>query len=400
MNFKDLNLSEQILDAIASMGYIEATPIQEQAIPEILKGKDIIGLAQTGTGKTAAFALPLIDKLIRGYKPDRKIKVLILSPTRELAIQIRDNIIEYTKGTNFKCSVILGGVNQHSQIEVLRKGLDILVATPGRLLDLINQRKADISNVKMLVLDEADTMLDMGFIKDVKDIISKTSKDRQTLLFSATMPNEIKELTNQFMKNPQTIKIKKDEVDEKIEQELYYVDSPNKINLLLDIISTKESPTTLIFTRTKHDANRLEEKLLAYNIKTSVIHGNKTQSNRVKALTDFKTKKTRIMIATDIAAHGIDINNLGLVINYNIPEKAEIYIHRIGRTARAGKDGKAVSFCASSEIKDLMAIEKLINQKIKVINHKYPMVLSEKKPVQKNSPKNYRSNQAKGRRFK
>ncbi len=378
------------------MGYIEATPIQEQAIPEILKGKDIIGLAQTGTGKTAAFSLPIIDKLIRGYKADRKIKVLILSPTRELAIQIRDNVLEYTKGTSFKCSVILGGVNQRSQVEVLRKGIDILVATPGRLLDLINQRQANISNVKMLVLDEADTMLDMGFIKDVKDIISRTPKDRQTLLFSATMPNEVKELTNQFMKDPLTIKIRKDEVDEKIEQELYYVDSPNKINLLLDIISTKELPTTLIFTRTKHDANRLEEKLLAYNIKVSVIHGNKTQSNRVKALTDFKTNKTRIMIATDIAAHGIDINNLGLVVNYNIPEKAEIYIHRIGRTARAGKDGKAVSFCASSEIKDLMAIEKLINQKIKVINHKYPMVLSEKKPVQKNSPRNYRPNKPKG----
>lgn len=381
MKFKELQLSNKILTAVENIGYTEATPIQELAIPKILEKKDIVGLAQTGTGKTAAFALPMIDILLREYEADRKIKALIITPTRELAIQIRDNILLYSKGTNFKCSVILGGVNQNSQKEVLKKGIDILVATPGRLVDLMNQKKADLSNVEYLVLDEADTMLDMGFIKDIKTIISATSKNRQTLLFSATMPNEIKELSAKFMKNPITIKTKTNEITaDKIEQELYYVDKPNKVHLLLDLIDTKEKPTTLIFTRTKHGANDLQDKLAEFKIKVSVIHGNKTQSNRVKALSDFKTGKTRIMIATDIAARGIDINDLGLVINYDIPEQPEIYVHRIGRTARAGKDGKSISLCSSAEVKDLKAIEKLIKKSIPVIEHKYKMVLQEVKP--------------------
>lgn len=390
MKFKELKLSSKILDEIDKMGYIEATPIQELAIPLVLEGKDIIGLAQTGTGKTAAFSLPLIDKLIREYQSDHTIKLLVLSPTRELAIQIRDNILAYAGGTNFKCSVILGGVNQNSQKEVLKKGLDILVATPGRLLDLINQRKADLSNVSMVVLDEADTMLDMGFIRDIRSIIGKTKKERQTLLFSATMPKEIKELANEFMKNPITIKTKTEEVTaDKIKQELYLVDKNNKTSLLLDLISIKENPTTLVFTRTKHGANTLEKHLGVYGVKTSVIHGNKTQSNRVKALSDFKNGKTKIMIATDIAARGIDINDLGLVVNYDMPEQAEVYVHRIGRTARAGKSGKAISLCSSAELSDLKAVEKLIGQKLEVIGHKYPMVLSEVKPQRGN---NNRSN--------
>ena len=381
MNFKELQLSDKLLTAVENMGYTEATPIQELAIPKILEKKDIVGLAQTGTGKTAAFALPMIDILLRDYEADRKIKALIITPTRELAIQIRDNILLYAKGTNFKCSVILGGVNQNSQKEVLKKGIDILVATPGRLVDLMNQHKADLSNVEYLVLDEADTMLDMGFIKDIKTIIGATSKNRQTLLFSATMPDEIKEISARFMKNPITIKTKTNEITaDKIEQELYYVDKSNKAQLLLDLIDNKEKPTTLIFTRTKHGANDLQDKLAEFKIKVSVIHGNKTQSNRVKALSDFKTGKTRIMIATDIAARGIDINDLGLVINYDIPEQPEIYVHRIGRTARAGKDGKAISLCSSAEVKDLKAIEKLIKKSIPVIEHKYKMVLQEVKP--------------------
>lgn len=384
MKFKELQLSNIILEAIGKIGYIDATPIQEQAIPKILMGKDLIGLAQTGTGKTAAFSLPIIDTLIREYEADGIIKVLILSPTRELAIQIRDNILDYTKGTKFKCSVVLGGVNQESQKRVLKKGVDILVATPGRLLDLINQKKADMSHVKMLVLDEADTMLDMGFIKDIKSIIQKTPKERQTLLFSATMPNEIKELSIKFMNNPLIVKTISEEVTaDNIEQELYYVDKANKTSLLLDLISTKEKPTTLIFTRTKHGANQLAEHLSVYDIKASVIHGNKTQSNRVKALTDFKNGKTRIMIATDIAARGIDINDLQLVINYDVPEKAELYVHRIGRTARAGKEGKALTLCSSAELNDLKAVEKLIGFKITEVSHKYPMVLKETKPAQK-----------------
>ncbi len=381
MKFKELQLSDKILTSIENMGYTEATPIQELAIPKILEKKDIVGLAQTGTGKTAAFALPIIDILLREYEADRKIKALILTPTRELAIQIRDNILLYSKGTNFKCSVILGGVNQQSQKDVLKRGIDILVATPGRLVDLMNQRKANLNNVEYLVLDEADTMLDMGFIKDIKTIIAATSKTRQTLLFSATMPNEIKELSAKFMKNPVTIKTKTDEITaDKIKQELYYVDKPNKVHLLLDLIDTKEKPTTLIFTRTKHGANALQDKLAEFNIKVSVIHGNKTQSNRVKALSDFKSGKTRIMIATDIAARGIDINDLELVINYDIPEQPEIYVHRIGRTARAGKDGKSISLCSSAELKDLRLIEKLIKKSIPVVEHKYKMILHEVKP--------------------
>lgn len=384
MKFRDLKLSESILNAIGKMGYNEATPIQELAIPQILEHKDIIGLAQTGTGKTAAFALPIIDMLIKDYEPDRKTKVLILSPTRELAVQIRDNIFEYTKGTAFKCSVILGGVNINSQKEVLKKGIDILVATPGRLVDLINQKRAIMSDVKMLVLDEADTMLDMGFIRDIKSIISKIPENRQTLLFSATMAPEIKGLAKEIMHEPTIIKTKTEEVTaDKISQELYYVDSKNKKNLLLEILSKHQSKTTLIFTRTKHGANKLEDSLKEVNIFTSVIHGNKTQANRVKALNDFKNGKTKILIATDIAARGIDINSLGLVINYDIPEKEEIYVHRIGRTARAGKDGMSISFCSSAELKDLQAIERLIGMKIPVIEHNYPMVLTEVKPPQK-----------------
>ncbi|MDD4624593.1 MAG: DEAD/DEAH box helicase [Bacilli bacterium] len=384
MKFKELKLEKVILDAVEKIGFTEVTPIQEQAIPEILKKKDLIGLAQTGTGKTAAFGLPIIDMLIREKKLDKKTRVLIVSPTRELAIQIRDNILDYSQGTDLRCGVVLGGVNQSSQKTVLQRGVDILVATPGRLVDLINQRIANISNVEILVLDEADTMLDMGFIRDIKFIIGKTLKERQTLLFSATINNEVKELSKQFMKDPIIIKTKTDEITaNNIEQELYYVDSTNKVNLLLELLSTKEQKTTLIFTRTKHGANKLAERLSEFNLKTSVIHGNKTQSNRVKALNDFKTGKTKIMIATDIAARGIDIVDLGLVINYDIPEKNEIYIHRIGRTARAGKEGKAITLCTSADLNNIKDIEKLINHKIKVMNHKYTMVLKEVKPQQK-----------------
>lgn len=384
MKFKELKLEKVILDAVEKIGFTEVTSIQELAIPEILKKKDLIGLAQTGTGKTAAFGLPIIDMLIREKKLDKKTRVLIVSPTRELAIQIRDNILDYSQGTDLRCGVVLGGVNQSSQKTVLQRGVDILVATPGRLVDLINQRIANISNVEILVLDEADTMLDMGFIRDIKFIIGKTLKERQTLLFSATINNEVKELSKQFMKDPIIIKTKTDEVTaNNIEQELYYVDSTNKVNLLLELLSTKEQKTTLIFTRTKHGANKLAERLSEFNLKTSVIHGNKTQSNRVKALNDFKTGKTKIMIATDIAARGIDIVDLGLVINYDIPEKNEIYIHRIGRTARAGKEGKAITLCTSADLNNIKDIEKLINHKIKVMNHKYTMVLKEVKPQQK-----------------
>lgn len=383
MKFKELGLSDKILYAIGKMGYETVTPIQELAIPKILEKNDIIGLAQTGTGKTAAFALPIINNLIKNSKSDKNVKVLILSPTRELATQIRDNIIMYSVNTSFKCGVIIGGVKQNSQVNMLKKGIDILVATPGRLVDLLKQRRVFLDNLNTLVLDEADTMLDMGFIRDIKTIISKIPEKRQTLLFSATMPKEIKELTSSVMNNPITIKTKSNEITaDNIVQELYYVDKPNKVNLLLDHIGTKDKPSTLIFTRTKHGANDLEKKLLEYGIKSSVIHGSKTQSNRVRALQDFKSGRNKVMIATDIAARGIDITDLGLVINYDIPDQAEIYVHRIGRTARAGKNGKAISFCSSAELSDLKAVEKLINKRIPVIeNAKYPMVLKEHKPI-------------------
>lgn len=392
MNFKEFKLNKKITDALDEINYLNPTPIQQLAIPKILEGKDVIGIAQTGTGKTASFALPIINKLSQ-HPADKTIKALILVPTRELAIQIRDNIRSYTKNTDLKCSVILGGSNQESQIKVLKNGLDILVATPGRLVDLINQKKVKLDLVETLVLDEADTMLDMGFIKDIKFIINKTPKQRQTLLFSATIPDSVKNLAVNIMQNPIHIKANKEEVTaNKINQQLYFIDSHNKINLLLDLIDTKEKPTTLIFVRTKQGANELENLLEEYQIKASVIHGDKKQSNRVKALQDFKKGKTRILVATDIAARGLDISDLQLVINYEMPEKPELYVHRIGRTARAGKDGVSISLCSSAEKDLLRAIEKLIKMKIPVVESKYKMELIEKSESSKRSDKTKRRN--------
>ena len=394
MKFKELGLSHELLKAIEKQEYVEATPIQEAAIPHILNNRDIVGIAQTGTGKTAAFSLPILEKLIKDNKPNRKIKVLILSPTRELAIQIRDNIRSYSSETSFKCSVILGGVNQNSQIEVLKTGVDILVATPGRLLDLIHQRKANLSNVEMLVLDEADTMLDMGFIKDVKEIVSNVPKNRQTLLFSATMPKEIRDLTNMFLVDPITVSITPESTTvDRIKQLLYYVDTKNKFSLLLDLLNNNMK-TTLIFTRTKRGANQLGEKLSKMNIKSSIIHGNKAQNARVKALDDFKLGKTNILIATDIAARGIDINELSHVVNYDVPEHPELYVHRIGRTARAGLDGVSITLCSFDEMKKLQGIERLIKQHLEVVDHKYPMIdlVEKEKPKTNNSKSNFDRN--------
>jgi ATP-dependent RNA helicase RhlE len=385
MNFNDFKLDKLIINAIDKLGYNEPTEIQKLAIPPILEGKDIIGLAQTGTGKTAAFALPIINKLINNNDDTHKLKVLILCPTRELAVQNKDNIIKYSNGTNLKCNAILGGENIRKQIQLLKNGLDILVATPGRLVDLINQNKVNLSNINILVLDEADTMLDMGFIKDINKIISMITEDRQTLLFSATMSKEILSITNKYMKKPLTIKTSNADLTiDKIDQEVCYIDTPNKLNIVLELLSTKDKPSTLIFTRTKHGADKLSKELESYNIKTSVIHSNKRQSNRAKALSDFKKGITQVLIATDIASRGIDINDLKLVINYELPEQAEVYIHRIGRTARAGKEGKAITLCSSGEVSELKAIEKLIKMRIKVMeNSKYPMILKEDKPGRK-----------------
>jgi len=379
MTFKELGLNETILAAIEAEGYVTPTPIQSEAIPHILAKKDLLGCAQTGTGKTAAFALPIIQFLagredIR-HNQNKKIRVLVLSPTRELAIQTRDNFRIYSVNSNLKTSVILGGVNQASQVEILRKGVDILIATPGRLLDLIKQNKVKLDAVETLVLDEADTMLDMGFIVDVKKIIGYIPTSRQTLMFSATMPKEIGALASTFLKNHITIQVNTaSKPIEKINQSLYYVDKHNKTKLLTDILNHVDTKTTLVFTRTKHGANKLAETLLKSNIVCEVLHGNKSQNARVTALNNFKTGKSKVLIATDIAARGIDIVELSHVVNFEIPNVPETYVHRIGRTGRAGLGGTAISLCDVDEKPFIRDIQKLIKMDIPVVtDHLYPM---------------------------
>ncbi|MEG1495390.1 MAG: DEAD/DEAH box helicase [Bacilli bacterium] len=378
MKFEDFGLLEPIMKAIIESGYTVPTPIQESAIPVILSGKDILGCARTGTGKTAAFALPIINRLLSDKETDKevKIRVLIMTPTRELAIQIRDNFREFSKYTTLKCSVIFGGVNQQSQINVLKKGVDILVATPGRLLDLINQKYVKLGSVKYLVLDEADTMLDMGFLHDVKKIMNLVPTPRQTLLFSATFEPSIEELAATFMNKPEIIKVTPtSSTIDAIEQSLYYVDKNNKSNLLIDILKKEQIKSSLIFTRTKHGANKLGETLNKAGILCGIIHGNKSQGARVKALKDFKEGTTKVLIATDIAARGIDIQELSHVFNYEMPEKPETYVHRIGRTGRANSSGKAISFANYDEKVMVKDIESLIKMHIPVIENKdYPMV--------------------------
>ncbi|MDD4718856.1 MAG: DEAD/DEAH box helicase [Bacilli bacterium] len=407
MTFKQLNLHERLLRALDELGYETPTPIQSESIPHLLNKKDLLGCAQTGTGKTAAFALPILNFLLDDEANYRKTRVLVLSPTRELAIQIRDNFRDYGKYTHFKCSVILGGVNQKSQIEVLKKGVDILVATPGRLLDLINQRKVDLSDVDFLVLDEADTMLDMGFIHDVRKIISHVKKDRQTMLFSATMPDAILNLVKEFMKDHVTVETTTvSSAAPKITQELYYVDKTNKVSLLIDILKKEDIKSTLVFMRTKHGANKLSDNLFRSGIKAEVIHGNKSQNARVLAFKNFKSGKSKVLIATDIAARGIDINELSHVVNFEMPDMAETYVHRIGRTGRAGLEGTAISFCDIDEKKGLSEIERLTKQELEVINHDYPMqnfILSPKKQqgrsFNKNTPNRRTSNVPKNKNY-
>jgi ATP-dependent RNA helicase RhlE len=376
MTFKELGLSETILKSLIELDHNTPTPIQELAIPYIMGKKDVLGCAQTGTGKTATFVLPIIESLMIGKRNGYpEIKALILSPTRELAIQTRDNFRKYGKYVNLKCGVVLGGVNQRSQEEVLRKGIDILVATPGRLLDLINQRIVKLNAIDILVLDEADTMLDMGFIHDIKRIVSHVPKVRQTLMFSATMPNAIRSLAKEFLNNPIVVEANQNSLTvDKINQSVYFVDSRNKANLLLEILHKEANLSTLIFTRTKHGANKLGTILDKNNVQNEVIHGDKSQNARVKALNNFKSGRSNILIATDIAARGIDIVELSRVINYELPNLAESYVHRIGRTGRAGCGGIAISFCDGSEKRHLSSIERLIKQSITVIEgHNYPM---------------------------
>lgn len=379
MTFNDLNIIPAILKALSKENYTAPTPIQEQAIPAVLAGRDLLGCAQTGTGKTAAFAVPIIQLLSeQPIRPQAKrhIRSLILTPTRELAIQISDNIHAYSQYTSIRCSAIVGGVSQKAQERALTQGTDILIATPGRLMDLMNQKLIDLQHVQILVLDEADRMLDMGFINDVKRIISKMPSKRQTLFFSATMPSEIATLVKTLLVNPVKVEITPvSSTVDRIKQSVYRVDKDNKQNLLHHLLQDRSIASALVFTRTKHGADRVVRALAKVNVSAQAIHGNKSQNARQLALNNFKSGATRVLVATDIAARGIDIEELSHVINFNLPNIPETYVHRIGRTGRAGLSGTAISFCEVEEIPYLKDIEKLIKKTIpEVKDHPYPML--------------------------
>lgn len=372
MPFKKLELIDPILKALNAEGYTTPTPIQAQSIPLILEKRDLLGCAQTGTGKTAAFAIPILQLLYEDKTPEhgpRKIKVLILTPTRELAIQIDESFEAYGKFTGITHTVIFGGVSQLNQTNILRRGIDILVATPGRLLDLISQGFIDLKYLKIFVLDEADRMLDMGFIHDVKRIITKLPVKRQTLFFSATMPPEIQKLANVLLTNPAKVEVTPvSSTVDAIDQNLYYVDKKDKTKLLLHLLQDPAIITALVFSRTKHGADKVVKFLHHSQITAAAIHGNKSQNARQNALSNFKGGKTRVLVATDIAARGIDIDELSHVINFDLPDVPETYVHRIGRTGRAGNTGIAISFCDAEEREELRDIQKLIGKSIPVVS--------------------------------
>lgn len=373
MLFKDLDIIEPIQRALEEEGYKSPTPIQEKSIPHLLEGRDLLGCAQTGTGKTASFAIPILQNIYNEGKSKKNIKAIILAPTRELAIQIGENFKTYSKHTNIKSLVIFGGVSQNPQTEALKKGVDVLIATPGRMIDLYNQKFINLDNVKYFVLDEADSMLDMGMIHDVKRIIKYLPKVRQNIFFSATMPKEISKLADSIFNNPVKVEVAPvSSTTETIKQSIYFVSSRKKKSLLIDLLKDKFMESVLVFSRTKHGANKITKDLVNASITAEAIHGNKSQNARQLALNNFKEKKTRVLVATDIAARGIDIDELSHVINFDLPEVAETYVHRIGRTGRAGKSGTAIAFCSIEERNLYNSIEKLINKKIEVVNdHAY-----------------------------
>lgn len=380
MKFENLNLIEPILKALKDEGYIKPSPIQERAIPPVLQGRDLLGCAQTGTGKTAAFAIPIIQKIHeqKNKGSRRQIQSLILTPTRELAVQIADSFLSYGKYTKLKYYAIYGGVSQNPQAEALRRGIDVLIATPGRLNDLINQRLVNLENIKVFVLDEADRMLDMGFIHDVKKIISCIPKQRQTLFFSATMPREITDLVNSILVDPVKVEVTPiSSTVDIIKQSVYFTDKVNKNKLLLHLLENEDISSALVFTRTKHEADKIVKFLASANIKSQAIHGDKSQNARQTALNNFKSGEIKVLIATDIAARGIDIDELSHVINYNLPNIPETYVHRIGRTGRAGLGGTAISFCEYEEKPYLKDIQKLIKKTIGIVeNNPYPMMIN------------------------
>lgn len=376
MVFNDLKLYNNILQALEEEGYTNPSPIQEQAIPEILLGKDLVACAQTGTGKTGAFAIPilnLIHRIVGSAKKAKHIRTLVVTPTRELAIQIDESFKTYGKYTNVKSLVIFGGVNQLSQVNELKNGIDVLIATPGRLLDLHKQSFIDLNHLHHLVLDEADQMLDMGFINDVKKIIKLTPDNRQTLLFSATMPLAIRELADTFLTKPKYISVTPiSSTAENVSQKVYFVNKDDKRLLLKQLIIEESLSNALVFTRTKHGADNIVKVLKKAHIKAEAIHGDKSQNARQRVLEQFKNKEIDILVATDIAARGIDIEQLPFVINFDIPNISETYVHRIGRTGRAGNSGLAISFCGKDEKPYWLDIEKLIRMKVKVVtNHQY-----------------------------
>lgn len=376
MQFESLNIVEPILKSLKQEGYTVPTPIQAKAIPLVLQGSDLLGVAQTGTGKTAAFAIPILQLLGKAGSGRKPIRSLIVTPTRELAIQIDESLSAYGRHTGLSNTVIFGGVNQTRQVNALRTGVDILVATPGRLLDLMNQGIVSLKNIEIFVLDEADRMLDMGFIHDVKKIIAALPKKRQSLFFSATMPPDIVKLADSILSDPSKVEVTPaSSTADTIRQLVYFVDKPNKNQLLLNILEDENIKTALVFTRTKHGADKVVKFLLKQGIGAAAIHGNKAQNARQRALSGFKAQTIRVLVATDIAARGIDVDELEYVINYDIPNIPETYVHRIGRTGRAGAQGSAFSFCDAEEKAYLKDIEKLIGKKIPVkSDHPFPLL--------------------------
>jgi ATP-dependent RNA helicase RhlE len=395
VSFKNLRLIEPILKALDEEGYETPTQIQQKSIIPILEHKDILGCAQTGTGKTAAFTIPILQLLQEQREANnsrtRNIEVLILTPTRELAIQIGDSIAAYGRHLRLKHLVIFGGVSQHAQVNSIRNGIDILVATPGRLLDLMQQGYISLSNIKFFVLDEADRMLDMGFIHDVKKIIAKLPVKRQSLFFSATMPPEISQLADMLLKNPVKVEVTPiSSTAEMIQQAVYFIEKNDKQGLLIDILKDRSIESLLVFTQMKHAADKLSKRLNAAGINAAAIHGNKSQNARQTALENFKSKKVRVLVATDIAARGIDIDQLSHVLNYELPNVPETYVHRIGRTGRAGASGIALSFCSSEERSYLKDIEKLIKKSIPVkrwvgTQQEEPLIAKSTAPIKTNN---------------
>jgi len=395
MSFKDLQLNTNILKAVAELNYNTPTPIQQKTIPFVLEGLDVMGTAQTGTGKTAAFALPILNRLCLtpdAKKGEKKIKALVISPTRELTIQIEENFKQFSHYTNLRTTAIYGGMSMQPQIEMLNKGVDVLVATPGRLLDLHKRDIINLDYVQTLVLDEADMMLDMGFIDDVKKIERLCPKQKQTLLFSATLPEKIKKLTEEILNSPKNVSVSATSSAAKtVSQELYMVPKPKKIELCLHLLRNDISGNIIIFRRTKFGVDKLEKTLLRNNYKVDSIHGDKTQTARTKALNKFKNKEVNVLIATDVAARGIDITKLDVVVNFDLPNIPETYVHRIGRTGRAGEHGRALSFCSADEKTYIKDIQKLIGKLIPVEeNHPYPLDPKEKPEVHKKQGSKYK----------